>query len=116
MAKTVDTTNPERKAWQDMTDAEKGALLLAHHRGEVLQRFTYGEWREVFPHPIWTDGTAYRTKPKPKRKTVTLGGSYQKSMGWIFGFTHPQGITYKITFDTIDGVPDPDSIRMTPLE
>jgi len=28
---------PETPLWRDMTDAEKGALLLAHHEGNVIE-------------------------------------------------------------------------------
>ena len=50
--------------WKDMTDCEKGALLLAHRNGEQLQfKSTYTvDW---FPclSPDWDDDHEYRVKP-----------------------------------------------------
>ena len=54
-------------------------------------------------------------KPEPVRGTVTLEGNNTKGMGWVFGSRHPKDTTHRITFDLIDGVPDPASIKMEKL-
>lgn len=66
------------KLFRDMTDVEKGLLMLADHRGEVLQgTLRTGDgtrwlaWAECHS-PCWDDGTAYRVKPKaPPVETFT---------------------------------------------
>ena len=51
--------------WRDMTDAEKGALLLAHHEGKVVENsFDGSHW--VASEPIWAGRYTYRIKPEPK--------------------------------------------------
>jgi len=49
------------KLWRDMTDSEKGALLLAHHEGKVIERHCRDGWRAVL-HTFWHDDVAYRVK------------------------------------------------------
>ena len=55
------------KTWSEMSDAEQGALLLAHHRGEVIE-YEYPKdpsgW-EVCKHELWEHDFAYRVKKEP---------------------------------------------------
>jgi len=100
----------EPKLWRDMTDAEKGALLLAHHEGKDIEAWLYGDKWKVSP-PEWDQHNAYRTKPEPKRETVALYGS--KGALWIFGPRISGAYdTHRITFNLIDGEPDTASIKM----
>jgi len=60
--------------WKDMTDEEKGALLLAKHKGRAIQTTIEqkypGGWHLVDPQ--WTDGQHYRVKPaEPVHRTTT---------------------------------------------
>lgn len=65
--------------WSEMSDAEQGALLLAHHRGEVIE-YEYPKdpsgW-EVCKHELWEYDFAYRVKKEPvvevRREAVTIG-------------------------------------------
>ena len=58
------------KLWRDMTDLEKGALLLAWHEEEVIEYFSCHNWM-VAEGPIGNPGYAYRIKPKaPKVEKV----------------------------------------------
>lgn len=90
----------EPKTWGELTDAEKGALLLAHHRGEAIQFIPYdgATWR--FCIPQWADNKPYRVKPEHKVKTVPVscyvGGSTHIEVG---------------TIDLIDGKPDLTSLK-----
>lgn len=102
------------KTWGDMTDAEKGALLLADLRGIPIQcKMEDVEWfGGVSRKWCWIDNCAYRIKPEPKRETVKLCGYIDR------GYFHIRpGVndTHRITFDLIDGEPDTDSIRMEEL-
>ena len=84
------------KLWRDMTAAEKGVLLLAHHEGKVIETFlSRTGWVET-KSPQWFVGSAYRVKPEPKRITVPLMADF-KEIG---------------TIDLVDGVPDQASIKM----
>lgn len=100
------------KLWRDMTQEEKGALLLAHHEGKAIELFiSKGSWMEC--SPFWTDDVAYRVKPEPVRETVTIyAGSPDLGL-----FRHDRDIhdTHRITFDLIDGVPDCASVKMEEL-
>lgn len=103
------------KLWRDMTPAEKGALLLAHHEGKVIE-YSYGcsdIWRKCAANePVWEKGAAYRVKPAdPVVETVTLhmDDAQCVTRGRCSGDTHT------ITFNLIDGKPDCDSIRMEEL-
>jgi len=81
--------NNEMKTWGQMTDEEKGGLLLAHHEGKVIEWFDIytSTWEDkestVFYHPI-----IYRVKPEPKVETVevfsSLGpvGLLVKAIAW----------------------------------
>jgi hypothetical protein len=99
-----------------MTDAEKGALLLAAHEGKVIEWFhpntsdTIGWGVCDDDLCLWDDEFCYRIRPEPKRETVTLYGP--SSNNSFTGAGICDGDTHRITFDLIDGKPDPDSIKM----
>lgn len=97
----VEEWKDEPKLWKDMTDEEKGALLLAHHEGKIIEYYTKvnPEWVKVY-NPPWCDNYAYRVKP----------GAVIKSDS--FGIVR-NGCGYNITFITIDGEPDCSSVRMS---
>ena len=56
------------KTWGEMTDEEKGALLLAWQRGEQLQYWDADNavWESTDIHPFEFEADAYRIKPEPK--------------------------------------------------
>jgi hypothetical protein len=105
------------KLWREMSDAEKGALLLAAHEGKQIEYLPrppgsigYQGWRLVVGVAGLSGDIAYRIKPEPKREAVRLvrggDGKWQERHHKAFVDTHA------ITFDTIDGEPDCASIRM----
>ena len=95
------------KLWRDMTDVEKGALLLADHDGKVIEVYDNGKWvKRSFP--VWAYEAAYRIRPEPKVEVVTV--RYQKR--WVTIMPFYDGYTHRITFTTIDGKPDCASIKM----
>ena len=55
--------------WRDMTQEEKGALLLAHHEGKVIEFWANSIDKWVDHHPTWSDRLSYRIKPEPKVET-----------------------------------------------
>ena len=58
------------KLWKDMTDAEKGTLLLASHRGEAIQYWNGASYHNMPEYSEWFGFQAYRIKPKaPKVET-----------------------------------------------
>ena len=96
------------KLWRDMTDAEKGALLLAFHNDKkCLEIRRNGKW--VYCEDSTLDNNiAYRIRPEPKVEVVTV--RYQKR--WVTIMPFYDGYTHRITFTTIDGKPDCASIKM----
>ena len=59
------------KPFKDLTDAEKGALLLAHHEGKRIEHYvlrsssTMRGWEEKLGGEFY-DGVIYRIAPEPK--------------------------------------------------
>lgn len=106
-------TPAEPKLWRDLTPAEKGALLLAHHHGKSIEAWLYDDrWMPI--EPDWLEHNAYRVKPETKAETVTLyAGVYAGD--WAASPAKMSPDTHRITFDLIDGKPDPSSIRMEEL-
>jgi hypothetical protein len=109
----------EPKLWGDMTPEEKGALLLADYEGKAIEIFgpAYPDmWHEDYAS--WDDDCAYRVKPEPKRKTVTAklcidAHGTSLNMRPDYGDNYGDHAFYfTLTFDTIDGKPDPSSIKI----
>ena len=102
--------------WRDMTPEEKGALLLAHHEKVDIQAFDVGvagDWAKTWK-PLFFDDIAYRIKPEPKVEVVTMDvANYDQE--WELYEHKGTHATHRITFNTIDGKPDPASIKMTAL-
>jgi len=104
------------KLWRDMTDEEKGALLLAHHEGKVIEwngtSAKTGEWtgwEACDDDCLWDgdfdgEGFAYRIKPEPVREVerVTIVNADNMKIGYG-------------TIETVDGKPDCASIKMERL-
>lgn len=104
-------TPAEPKLWRDMTPEEKGALLLAHHEGNVIEGWMYGDkWTPI--DADWSEHNAYRVKPNPVVETVTLYGSVLEGFSTLA--REPQD-THRITFNLVNGNPDPASIKMEEL-
>ena len=110
-------TTDTPKLWRDMTPEEKGALLLAHHEGKVIE---YAEpdypkdWLvDYYFDPEKEPTLCYRVRPEPKRETVTLYG--QQVTNPHYNPHQCRHDTHRITFDLIDGKPDCASIKMEEL-
>ena len=111
------------KLWKDMTPEEKGALLLGWHEGKVIEVFglLYPDmWGE--DDPCFYEDCAYRIKPEPKRETVTAKlciNAYGTSLHMWPDYYRREYSDYAfyftLTFDTIDGKPDPASIKTEEL-
>lgn len=105
------------KLWRDMTPEEKGALFLAEFEGRCIEKKnpknSAESWETLgFFDWLGDNMTAYRIRPEPKRETVTLHGA-----GYEWGQANEPCAddTHSITFDLIDGKPDPASIKMEAL-
>ena len=82
------------KLWRDMTDAEKGALLLAFHNDKkCLEIWRNGEWVDC-GYSTWKGDTAYRVRPEPKVEVVEFTDKH-------ISFAAIKG--HRITFTTIYG-------------
>lgn len=97
------------KKWGDMTDAEKGVLLLADHMKKAIQfKRTVqdgwiggksGDW-------LWRDQCIYRIKPEPVRTTIKTPWTSEQVSGFV---------THQITVETVDGVVDCSTVKMEKL-
>ena len=110
------------KVWRDMTPEEKGALLLAHHEGKDIEvADSKRDWRLV-KKITWYNDLPYRIKPEPERETVTAklcikscGKSFHMEPHFLRGNYGDDDFYFTLTFDTIDGKPDPSSIKIEEL-
>lgn len=99
------------KLWRDMSPEEKGALLLAHHEGEVIEwtrcpgDIEFKRNSKSGGRPIWDDRHAYRIRPEPKLETERV--TIVNADGMVIG---------RGTIITENGSPDPASIRMEPMK
>jgi hypothetical protein len=100
------------KRWRDMTPEEKGALLLAHHEGKVIEYLheCSGGWRDrTGVSKEWHDKTSYRIRPEPVRETVTI--EFDED-----GNIDTKGVcdlrNVRITVDLIDRNPVPASVKL----
>jgi hypothetical protein len=91
-----------KKLWKDMMDYEKGALLLAHHDGAVIEcSIDNGVW--FYSDPQWNAAHAYRIKPKaPKVETEVEYFTYFPGDGLCFAYIEDASIT--ITYTITDGI------------
>lgn len=96
------------KSWGDMTDAEKGALLLAEHEGEEIEFYEalHGFWGPAPPLATVKPHSIVRVSPKPKLVHLYWDPGSDATTVWLSNDTH------HITFNLIDGEPDPASIKM----
>lgn len=91
------------KPFGELDDATKGALLLAAHRGAVIE-CKHNDRPFVLCEPKWNDVLTYRVQPKPVIGEVVMSG-----VGPIYHSLHPdmgvKNYSYEIsvTFPTRDG-------------
>ena len=93
------------KLWRDMSDAEKGALLLAKNEGKVIEFKNDADtldWKVAVPR--FFSWCYYRVKQEPKVETEQV--TIVNCDGCYIG---------KGTVITINGKPDPTSIKMEAL-
>lgn len=110
---TVDIHNTEKKPWGEMTPEEKGAILLADHEGKTLDFYSgrLCEWVTIGMEPGHYPSVAYRVKPEPVIETFVIYGSTRNA----YGYTRQSSDTHKITYQTVDGEVDCNSVKMEKL-
>lgn len=115
--RVISSAQPTPTLWRNMTPEQKGAMLLAAHERKVIEYIhaCSSGWHAVDwkRETIWYNDTAYRIRPEPKRETVTMHTDGKSVEVWDF-FSIPTvtNATNRITFTTIDGVPDCASVKM----
>lgn len=94
----------EYKPWKDLTDIEKGALLLARHEGKEIEFYNPRGFRQwlTLEYANFKPSVAYRIKPEPvvENRNIYANCGDDRFIGTI---------TYK------DGKPDCNSIKMEEL-
>lgn len=104
------TQKVKNTAWGDLTDVERGALLLAAHEGKSIEYFNLStkDWRSTLT-PSWRHRTCYRVKPEPIVEEVKIFNSRHRDTWDVFkGYN----ATHKITFNKVNGVIDTKSVKM----
>jgi len=72
------------KLWRDMTDGEKGALLLADHKGAAIHVWEpiAEAWRPLdFGEFMFQDDRAYRVEPAATREPIKIQGPSGEILG-----------------------------------
>lgn len=114
---TFDPLDPP--AFGELTDAQKVDIMLHEARcgGLEVWHGGSGKWlaRSDVGRPIWESEARYRKKPQPVRDTVTLNVDGDGFIEGSVSFADKGIHTHRITFDTIDGKPVCDSIKMEEL-
>lgn len=110
-----DPTNPLQFPFVEMSRIGQGALLLAAYEGKDIVQLAGSHWLFKIKHHPWKADTAYRTRPEPKRETVTLIGGETNGWGFYQSEKMPIDKRFRITFDTLDGKPDCTTIKMEEL-
>ena len=63
----------------ELSDEDKGALLLAHYNGDALQYWVDDEWVNLDWEPMWLNDSIYRVKPQAlielENKMISLDAS-----------------------------------------
>ena len=121
--RVISRASEEPKTWGQMTDEEKGTLLLAKHEGKVIEWFdTKGASDNWMECPAFGNhmskmilGFAYRVKPEPVVETVSINVGVFQGDCLDFGRNGTEGNTHRITFEVKDGEPDVATIAMEKL-
>lgn len=93
------------KTWGEMTDAEKGALLLAHHEGKHVEQWDFdsGVWSGcIAPFQVVASG-AYRIKPEPVVGEVVLNAEAYNDGTYYFSAASGSADTHRVALPTLDG-------------
>lgn len=96
-------TQEKPTIWKNMTDAEKGTLLLAKYRREIIQKWCeINGWWDC-ANPAFLHDAAYRVAPKKPKvdKTVFFCNCRGGSLTELQYVHH----THKIILTLINGVP-----------
>ena len=94
--------------WSDMTDAEKGALLLARYEGKEIDVFCYVRSCWLRHRGLFLQDGAYCIRPEPEIITYNWFGTPDGG----FAGTDDLNNTHILKFNTINGEPDLSSIKM----
>jgi len=109
-AGSTDDADDEYLNWRNMTPEAQGALMLSLHNGATIQVFSVSSDKWVDTRkPMWVDYIKYRVRTADP---VVL--THEVS-GYVGGPWSEQKIkidTQKITYNTIDGLVDYDSVKM----
>lgn len=99
------------KTWAHLTDAEKGALLLSHHNGEVIECWVRkcNSWVTI-KEPNWESPHSYRVKPVLviEEKEEKFGYDLDAKM-FLWTAKKQQ---FKLTYRLVDGILDEDSVKV----
>lgn len=92
--------NENKTPFKNLTDAEKGELLLAIHRRLNIQYWDGHRWvYDVIDRP--SAEIIYRSSPAAQKVTL-FGQDFGNDKVWVFTSVHATSDTDKLTFDIVD--------------
>src|SRR5690606_3640428 len=98
-----------------LTREEKAYLIMAHVDEKIIEMSLDGgaTWERSYT-PLWIGGACYRVKADEVKEVRLLTG---EAYNWISEPEENCGTqnTHRITFQTVNGKPDCNSIRMEEL-
>lgn len=102
------------RQFNTLTAEEKGDLIMAHVDEKIIEVSLDGgaTWERCYT-PLWVGSACYRVKPDVTER-VSIRSSYPFA-GWVSEEYGNIDDTHRITFQTVNGKPDCNSIRMEEL-
>lgn len=101
------------RPFQDLTREEKSDLIMAHVDEKIIEMSIDGvNWERSYT-PQWIGAACYRVKADVIGR-VNIRSSYPFA-GWVSEEYGNIDDTHRITFQTVNGKPDCNSIRMEEL-
>ena len=99
----VSRAGDKTKIFDEMTDAEQGALLLAKHRGEVIQVLSADHGWQDCRDARFIGEFVYRVKPKDEVKDHKVYIKKNCLGEWVTMHGGHDKATHEVTFNEIDG-------------
>lgn len=100
--------------FKDMIREEKADLIMAHVDEKIIEvSFDGGATWDRSYTPLWVGSACYRVKQDVTER-VSIRSSYPFA-GWVSEEYGNIDDTHRITFQTVNGKPDCNSIRMEEL-
>ena len=106
--------NADKRIWNDLTDDEKGRLLVAFHYGKIIEVWDGETWRPTRKKGEWVSPFEefryiFRIKPEPVKQVHWCNDYKDGTFGWYAARkdaekAHEKGRIAVIRREIVDGV------------